>query len=107
MTGAALQWFQWLHSTSQLSSWAQFTEQLLQRFGPSKFINHEAQLYKLRQTSTVDVYLGEFESLSTQITGLSHVNLLNIFISGLRADIQRELSLLNPQSLHEAMGMAK
>lgn len=107
MTGIALQWFQWMHSTSQLSSWEVFTHQLDLRFGPSKFINHEAQLYKLKQTSTVEAYLADFENVSTHVTGLSHANMLNCFISGLRDDIQRELSILKPYTLHEAMGLAK
>ncbi|RVW75982.1 hypothetical protein CK203_052825 [Vitis vinifera] len=107
MTGIALQWFQWMHSTSQLSSWEVFTHQLDLRFGPSKFINHEAQLYKLKQTSTVEAYLADFENVSTRVTGLSHANMLNCFISGLHDDIQRELSILKPYTLHEAMGLAK
>ncbi|KAH7661405.1 Acid proteases protein [Dioscorea alata] len=86
LTGQALQWFHWLHSTSQLSHWDDFVRKLELRFGPSSLINHDAALFKLRQSST---------------------KLLNCFLSGLRDDIQRELYLLKPVSLHEAMGMAK
>ncbi|KAJ0970323.1 hypothetical protein J5N97_023200 [Dioscorea zingiberensis] len=107
MTGDGLQWYHWMHATNQLTTWDAFTKQAELRFGPSTFINHEAQLYKLKQRSTVADYLREFEGLSTRITGLSHTNLLNCFISGLREDIQRELNILKPLNLHDAMGLAR
>ena len=96
-----------MHSTNQLSTWEAFTNALEIRFGPSSFQNHEAALFKLRQTSTVTAYMVEFESLSTRTTGLTNTNLLNCFISGLREDIKCEIFLLKPSSLPEAMGMAK
>ena len=107
MTGPALQWYHWMYSTSQLQAWEDFSRKLELRFGPSSFINHEAQLYKLQQRTTVTKYLQDFECLSTRISGLNSNNLLNCFLSGLRDDIQRELFLLKPPSLHEAMGMAR
>lgn len=107
MTGDALQWFHWLCATQQLSTWEVFARQAELRFGPSTFINHEAQLFKLRQKTTLAAYLSEFESLSTRVPGLSSTSLLNCFLSGLRDDIQRDLYVLRPPSLHEAMGMAK
>ncbi|GJT16234.1 reverse transcriptase [Tanacetum coccineum] len=107
MTGDALQWYSWMHSTSQLSTWDKFASDLELRFGPSSFVNHEAALYKLKQTTTVTAYLTEFEALSNRVQGLSTANLLNCFLSGLREDIRRELFLLKPPTLHEAIGMAK
>lgn len=64
-------------------------------------------MFKLRQRSTVAAYLSAFESLSTRITNLDPSSLLNCFLSSLRDDIQQELYLLKPQSLHDAIGMAK
>ncbi|XP_039138145.1 uncharacterized protein LOC120275588 [Dioscorea cayenensis subsp. rotundata] len=107
MTGQALQWFQWLYSTSQLSHWDDFVRKLELRFGPSSFVNNDAALFKLRQMSTVTDYLNEFECLSTRVTGLNEEKLLNCFLSGLRDDIQRELYILKPGNLHDAMGMAR
>ncbi|GJS82363.1 transposon ty3-I gag-pol polyprotein [Tanacetum coccineum] len=74
MTGDALNWYSWMHSTSQLSTWDKFARDLELRFGPSSYVNHEAALYKLKQTTI---------------------------------DIRRELFLLKPPTLHEAIGMAK
>lgn len=74
---------------------------------PSSFVNHKASLFKLKQSSTLSAYLQDFECLSTRVTNLNQQSLLNCFLSGLWDEIQRELYLLKPQSLHDAMGMAK
>ncbi|XP_039118795.1 uncharacterized protein LOC120254848 [Dioscorea cayenensis subsp. rotundata] len=107
MSGSALQWFQWLHTTDQLHHWDDFVRKLELRFGPSSFANHEAALFKLKQTSSLTAYLQEFESLSTRVVGLSQQSLLNCFLSGLREDVQRELYILKPASIHDAVGMSK
>ncbi|CAM8968817.1 unnamed protein product [Rhodiola kirilowii] len=107
MSGPALQWVHWMHRTHQLTSWDSFVRNLELRFGPSAYQNPEGSLYKLRQHASVSSYLTEFETLSTRTSGLSSENLLNCFVSGLRDDIRRELYLLRPTSLHQAIGMAK
>lgn len=90
-----------------LGNWNQFTRALELRFGPSSFENHQVTLFKLKQTSTVTAYQAEFEWVSNRVIGLSQDALLNCFISGLRMDIQRELSILHPTSLHQTYGLAK
>ncbi|XP_039129157.1 uncharacterized protein LOC120265351 [Dioscorea cayenensis subsp. rotundata] len=107
MTGVALQWYHWLFATEQLTTWTAFVRLEEIRFGPSKYINHEARLYKLRQHSSVAIYMSEFECLSTRIVGLRPSSLLNCFLSGLREDIQRELYILQPETLADTMGLAR
>ncbi|GJZ19340.1 ty3-gypsy retrotransposon protein [Tanacetum coccineum] len=107
MTGGALQWFHWMYQTHQLSTWEAFSHALEVRFGKSSFVNYEADLFKLKQTTSFTAYLTEFEILSTRTPGLTPMNLLNCFLSGLRDDIKRELYLMRPTSLSTAIGMAK
>lgn len=107
MTGAALQWYHWLFATDQLTTWSAFFRLAEIRFGPSKYVNHEARLYKLWQQSSVTVYMSEFECLSTRVVGLQPSSLLNCFLSGLWDDIQRELYILQPETLADAMCLAK
>ncbi|CAM8956889.1 unnamed protein product [Rhodiola kirilowii] len=107
MSGSALLWYQWMHNTKQLSNWEAFRRDLELRFGPSSFINHEAALYKLRQTSSITTYVSEFEELATCTPELTTNNLLNCFISGLREDIKRELFVHRSLTLSEAVGLAK
>lgn len=107
MAGPALRWFHWLHSTSQLSTWETFVRQIELRFGPSSFVNHEASLYKLKQTSSVTAYFNDFEDLSTRVPTIGQQSLLNCFLSGLKDEIQHELYILKPNSLYDAMSTAK
>lgn len=107
MQGSTLAWYKWMHSNHQLSSWDAFTRDLELRFGPPTFSNHQAALFKLKQTGTVMDYQQQFESLSNRVEGLPPTALLNCFISGLKMDIQREIAVLQPKSLPQAIGMAK
>ncbi|OMO83137.1 Retrotransposon gag protein [Corchorus olitorius] len=107
MTGEALTWIQWMHRNGLLTDWDSFTRELEVRFGPSIFLNPQTALFKLKQTSTVTHYQREFELLSNRVAGFTDEHLLNLFISGLRHDIQSEVIIQNPQRLSQALALAK
>ncbi|KAG8388197.1 hypothetical protein BUALT_Bualt02G0100700 [Buddleja alternifolia] len=90
MTGSALSWFKWMYSNRQLSSWDAFVRALEVRFGPSSYDNHQAALFKLRQTSSVSDYQAHFEQICNWVIGLPPEAILNCFVSWLRVDIQRK-----------------
>ena len=90
-----------------LTSWDGFAQALELRSGPSSYENRQATLYKLQQTSTVTAYQTEFEKLSNCVIGLSQESSLNCFISGLRVDIQQEIAIHKPQTISQAIGLAK
>nr|GEW36227.1 hypothetical protein [Tanacetum cinerariifolium] len=100
-------WWMYLCNNRLLTTWEAFTRSLETRFGPSTYDNHQAALFKLQQTSTVSVYQTEFEILSNCVTGLPPDALLNCFVSGLCKDIQQELTILRPQTITQAIGLAK
>jgi len=62
---------------------------------------------KLQQTTTVTDYQSRFEKLCNCVVGLTPDIILNCFISGLQHEIRRELSILNPYSVSQAIGLAK
>ncbi|XP_035836073.1 uncharacterized protein LOC118484192 [Helianthus annuus] len=105
--GDALAWYQHLANNHLLGTWPEFVREVELRFGPSAYENHEASLFKLRQTTTVSAYQTEFERLSNRITGLSQQTLKNCFVSGLKPDIQAELAVHKPTTLHQACGLAR
>nr|KYP38859.1 hypothetical protein KK1_039872 [Cajanus cajan] len=107
MKGDALSWFKWMYSLNQLDDWTFFSRALKLRFGPSTYENHQGSLFKLKQASSVADYQANFEKLCNKTVGLSHDNLLNCFLSGLSPLIERELKILKPQTLTQAIGMAK
>nr|GEZ59393.1 hypothetical protein [Tanacetum cinerariifolium] len=107
LSGNALSWYKYLVNNHLLTTWDTFTCDLETRFGPSLYDNHQATLFKLCQTSTVTAFQTEFERLSNCVVGLSPQALLDCFISGLRHDIQQELTVLRPQTITQAIGLAK
>nr|KYP43838.1 Retrotransposable element Tf2 [Cajanus cajan] len=107
MKGEALSWFKWMYSLNQLGDWTCFSRALELRFGPSTYENHQGTLFKLKQSGSVGEYQASFEKLCNKIVGLSHENLLNCFLSGLSPPIERELKILKPGTLTQAIGMAK
>ncbi|XP_019450613.1 PREDICTED: uncharacterized protein LOC109352884 [Lupinus angustifolius] len=107
MQGEALSWFKWMFHNSQLTDWNSFTRSLENRFGPSAYINHQAELFKLRQFGLVAEYQKQFERLCNRIWGLSQETILNCFLSRLSPEIRRELSILRPTSVSDALGLAK
>nr|KYP49883.1 hypothetical protein KK1_028383 [Cajanus cajan] len=96
-----------MHQNQQLHDWESFIQAIEARFGPSAYQNHEAELLKLKQTSTVAEFQQRFEKLSNRVFGLSPVTLRNCFISGLTPAIQHELAILRPVTVHQAMGLAR
>ncbi|CAM8900174.1 unnamed protein product [Rhodiola kirilowii] len=107
LSGEALRWFQWLHTTHQVREWTDFVTDVKRRFGPSVYYSAEALINKLNQTGNVASYITEFESLSTRTPGLTHDNLLHRFVAGLKDEIHNEIVLLCPNNLQAAMGMAR
>ena len=78
---------------------ADFTFALERRFGPSSYENHQVAFFNLHQTSYVMEYQAQFERLSNHVVGLNPDALLNCFLSGLRTDIYRELTVLRSTTL--------
>ncbi|KAL9659902.1 hypothetical protein QQ045_024712 [Rhodiola kirilowii] len=107
MVGEALCWYQWMHTTCQLSNWKAFKDDILCELWTVPLLQCGSSLNKLQQTTTLLAYITEFEALSIRTPGLSAANLLNRFLAGLHDDILRELILLQPASVQAAMGMTK
>ncbi|XP_076892735.1 uncharacterized protein LOC143544532 [Bidens hawaiensis] len=105
--GDALSWYQNQAKNELLGSWTDFKREVELRFGPSTYENHEAILFKLRQTASVPEYQTEFERISNRITRLSQRTLRNCFISGLKPEIQAELAVLKPTTYHDACALAR
>ena len=107
MEGPALGWFQWMSRNGQLTSWSSLLHALEARFAPSQYDDPKGALFKLTQRGSVNDYLAEFETLANRITGLPPSFLLSCFISGLAADVRREVQALQPLSLIQAAALAR
>ena len=82
-------------------------EALLTRFGNVAYKDPMESLTRLKQTTNVVVYKGQFETLSNRIKGLSYSNKLSCFLSGLKDEVRLLVKMFNPKNLNEAFGLAK
>ena len=107
MEGTTLAWFWWMYRNGQLSSWPAFLHALHTQFSSSTYEDPTGMLCKLTQQSLVMVYLSEFEALANRVIGLPTPFVLSCFISGLSPAIQREVQVMQPQSLTQAVSFAR
>ncbi|XP_061370333.1 uncharacterized protein LOC133313043 [Gastrolobium bilobum] len=106
-SGKALAWYRWLNKNTTIGSWEGFLQSLQVRFGPSELEDYQGKLAKLMQLGSVMEYQAEFESLSNKVNGLPESFLLSCFISGLKPQIQYEVSSFDPPTLTKAIAIAK
>ena len=107
MEGKALAWFQWMYRNGQLTSWPTFLHALHMRFSSSTYEDPTSMLCKLTQQSSVAEYLAEFESLANRVIGLPTPFVLSCFVSGLSPAIRREVQVMQPQSLMQAVSFTR
>ncbi|XP_043725548.1 uncharacterized protein LOC122672115 [Telopea speciosissima] len=107
LDGSALHWFHWLLRNKSCDSWEVFSQELMIQFGPSEFDDPLAAIAKLTQTTSVSEYQGRFEALYAQIDGLPECFFVSVFISGLKTKIRTEVVVARPQSLQQAIALAK
>jgi len=107
MEGQALAWFQWMHRNGQLSSWPAFLHALHSRFASTSYEDPTGLLFKLQQRTTVSTYLSDFETLANRIIGLPAPMALSCFISGLLPSIRREVQVMQPATMSQAVAYAR
>ncbi|KAF9589781.1 hypothetical protein IFM89_028716 [Coptis chinensis] len=61
---------------------------------------------KLVQTGTVSAYISQFETMVNLVPDLQEAHQVNLFLSGIRTDIQAGVRLLTPTSLSHAFELA-
>ncbi|XP_061370707.1 uncharacterized protein LOC133313358 [Gastrolobium bilobum] len=107
MEGEALNWYQWMHASGQITSWPQLLQSLELCFAPSQYDDPKGDLMKLLQTTSIRDYQSQFEVLANRCIGLPHPYLLSCFISGLKPELRREVQALQPMTLPQAIGLAR
>ena len=73
-------------------------DSLLTRFGNSAYEDPMKSLTRLRQTTSVVVYKGQFEALSNRIRGLSDSHKLSCFLSGLKDEVRLPVKVLKSKN---------
>ncbi|CAL1413611.1 unnamed protein product [Linum trigynum] len=111
MEGDANQWWQWLdraYTTSRLTmTWLRFCEKLWARFGPFDNVSCHEALAKIEQTGSLSDYLLTFEKLGNRCFGWTEEALVGSFMGGLKYEISDAIRMFKPETMREAIRLAK
>lgn len=86
--------------------WSKFVEALVVRFREKLFEDLVAELKKLKQVSSLQTYLQEFD-LQLSKSNLSEAPVISHFLGGLREEVDLLVRVFKPTSLKEAYELAK
>lgn len=85
--GDAALWLHWHKVRYGYSSWAQFTEMLLQHFGPGDSMDFNMALSHIAKSGSVEEYVALFIKLSCRAPNWSDAQLMRVLIGGLKEDL--------------------
>ncbi|KAJ9548687.1 hypothetical protein OSB04_021230, partial [Centaurea solstitialis] len=107
MDGSALNWFTNLLIKHPHTTWDQFRDKLMVRFGETKFHNAHEALGSLYQVGDINEYIERFEALSALIPDQTEAQSTGMFLRGLQNDIKNWVRALNPRTCDQAMDLAR
>ncbi|KAH9733790.1 hypothetical protein KPL71_017135 [Citrus sinensis] len=106
LEGHALEWFQGYEAGHENINWESFSTDIIAHFGLSAYDSPVGQLTKLKQTTVVKAYQEQFEALMARTRGLPVDFFVQCFISGLKEAIKNQVTMFQPNSLTQAIGLA-
>ena len=109
LEGKALQWHQrFMKNQRSLSEvdWNQYMLEMRNRFSDNEFTDPMLEIVSLKQTTSVEEFYDEFESL-LNLLNLPDDYALSIFVGNLKPDLSRPLRLFYPKTLTHALNLAK
>ena len=109
LDGKALQWHQrYMKAKGSLKEmqWSIYAGNMRARFHDTEFTDPMSELVSLKQTNSVEDYYEEFEAL-LNLLQLSDDYALSIFVSNLKPDISKSVRLFHPNTLTQALNIAK
>ncbi|CAL1395604.1 unnamed protein product [Linum trigynum] len=111
LEGEANQWWRWLQKSYIQEglnvTWELFANELWTRFGPADEDDADEALSRIRQTGTLRDYQREFERLGNKVQVWTQKALVGAFMGGLQPEIFETLRLFRPDSLKEAIRLAR
>ena len=87
-------------------NWETLVTDITSRFGQGMYDNPIGQITKLRQISSVHIYQEQFEALMVRTKGLREDFFVQCFISGLRDTVKNQVTMFQPTTLSQAIGLA-
>ncbi|KAL9679722.1 hypothetical protein QQ045_017588 [Rhodiola kirilowii] len=102
--GRALAWYRWRDSRQPKNTWAEFRENLLDKFRGLRGEDDHDKYFALTQETIVIDYRGKFEVLAGGLEDISDVALGN-FMSGLKPSIRSAVRVLRLLDLDDSMSL--
>ena len=93
MEGEALIWFQDAKNSGLFSDWEAFVKAVHVRFGATSYDDPMESLTRLKQTSSVIAYKGQFEAISNRVRSLPELHKLSYFLNGLKDEVRLPLRM--------------
>lgn len=81
--GEALKWLLWMDEESNMTTWSDFMEDVLKRFGQNEFLVPVGWLNKLVHTTSVKEYQRRFESMDTKVHRMTKEVMKVVYITRL------------------------
>lgn len=106
LDGTARKWFAWMEASNMLTDWKNFVEAVVRKFTSIHYSLPGGKLSKLCQDGTVSEYQAKFQELGTRVLGLPEYFVLEMYISGLKEEIQIEVLRDKPSDIHEAFDLS-
>jgi hypothetical protein len=88
-------------------TWKAFEDELWARFGPIDCEDFDEALSRIRQVGSLRDYQSEFEKLGNRVRGWTQKALVGTFMGGLKPEIAEGIRMFKPQSLKEAISLAR
>ncbi|GJN02857.1 hypothetical protein PR202_ga20245 [Eleusine coracana subsp. coracana] len=111
MEGNAAKWLQVFKKQHELVSWDQFMAAVHTKFGAFDYHKHMRELLALRQTSSVEDYAAEFESLRYMVamhnTAMDETFFVSQFVKGLKEGIREGVQAQIPETVERAVLLAQ
>jgi hypothetical protein len=106
LDGEAHEW--WYHELltlghSNITSYEDFTQRPMDRFDRKDPEIHFRELAQLRQTSTPEAYVTEFQQMAVIMTDVSEHRLVMLFTEGLAKPLRCRVNDFRPNTLQEAI----
>ena len=92
---------------SAVTTYAEFTQRVVERFDRRDPKEHFIELTKLKQTGSPDTYISDFLRLSVMVPDLSAARMIYMFIDGLAEPLRGLVRSTRPTTLHDAVGRTR
>ena len=93
------------HST--VTTYAEFTRRVIERFDQRDLEQHFVELTKLKQTGSPKTYISDFLRVSVMVPDLSAARMIYIFVEGLAEPLRGLVRSTRPATLQDAISRTR